>query len=182
MHYQSREREPEPKYDTAQICLNGHVINRRSESWPCENSPHCPKCGAKTITQCPKCNTKIRGGYFGGMPSAREQRSDPFCHQCGAAFPWTESGLSSARELLREIERLDENEKGILSRSLDDLVRETPNTPIAVFRFKQIVSKVGKPAADALKSILTDVIVESAKRQIWQYKSNRPRSRRLCPG
>jgi hypothetical protein len=62
---------------------------------------------------------------------------------------------------------LDENEKGILSRSLDDLVRETPNTPVAIFRFKQLVSKVGKPAADTLKSILVDVIVESAKRQIW---------------
>jgi len=160
-------REPELKYDTAQICVSGHVINRHSESYPVNNSPHCSKCGEKTITQCPKCNTKIRGSYFGAMPSMREERPEPFCHQCGAAYPWTESRLSSARELAREIEALSENERGMLSRSLDDLVRETPNTPVAVFRFRQLVSKVGKPAADALKSILVDVIAESAKRQIW---------------
>jgi hypothetical protein len=56
---------------------------------------------------------------------------------------WTESRLSSVRELARETETLSDNEKGILSRSLDDLVRETPNTPVAILRFKQFVAKVG---------------------------------------
>lgn len=100
----------------------------------------------------------------------REERPELLCHQCGAGYPWTESRLSSATELAREMETLSDNEKGILSRSLDDLVRETPNTPVAILRFKQLMAKVGKPAADALKSILVDVIVESAKRQIWPLK------------
>jgi hypothetical protein len=124
--YSQRNRESQLTWDTTQICLNGHVINRRYESWPTSNSPHCPQCGVRTITQCPSCNTKIRGGYVGGMPSLTEEKTDPFCHQCGAAYPWTETSLIAARELIREIDRLNENEKGLLSRSLDDLVRETP--------------------------------------------------------
>jgi len=101
------------------------------------------------------------------MPSVTEHPPEPFCHQCGAGYPWTESRLSAARELVREMERLNDNEKGMLSRSLDDLVRETPNTPVAVLRFKQLASKAGDAVSEAFKSILVDVIVESAKRQIW---------------
>ncbi|SRR5713101_513927 len=164
----NRYPAPPPTWDTAQICLNGHVINRRYESWPTSNSPYCPKCGTATITQCPKCKAKIRSGYVGGMPSLTEEKADPFCLQCGAAYPWTETRLSAAREYIRELDRLNDNEKGILSRSLDDLVRETPQTPVAILRFKRLVSHAGTAAADGLKSILVQVAVESVKRQIWQ--------------
>lgn len=160
-------RSHENSFDTAQICLNGHVINRRFESWPDKNAPHCAKCGAKTITQCPDCKTNIRGGYFGAMPSPREESADPFCSECGAAYPWTESRLSTARELVREFERLSESEKGVLIRSLDDLVRDTPKTPVAILRFKEMVAKAGSVGADALKTILVQIVVESAKHQIW---------------
>jgi hypothetical protein len=62
---------------------------------------------------------------------------------------------------------LDDNEKGILSRSLDDLVRETPNTPVAVARFKKLVAKAGGAAAEGFKSILVEVLSEVVKKQIW---------------
>jgi hypothetical protein len=96
-----------------------------------------------------------------------EQPPEPFCHQCGAGYPWTESRLSAARELFRELDRLNDNEKGVLSRSLDDLVRETPNTPVAILRFKQLLNKAGGVASEALKSILVEAIVKTAKQQIW---------------
>jgi hypothetical protein len=168
--YSQRNRESQLTWDTAQICLNGHVINRRSQSWPENNSPYCPKCGAKTITQCQKCDKPIRGGIVGAIPSIHEEPSPPFCRECGAAYPWTEASLSAARELIRELEKLNDNERGILSRSLDDLVRETPNTPVAILRFKQLVSKAGTEAAGALRSILVQIAVESAKQQIWHAK------------
>jgi len=50
-------------YDTAQICMNGHVINSMSKSHPEHNKKFCDKCGAPTINNCPKCNTPIRGHY-----------------------------------------------------------------------------------------------------------------------
>ena len=90
-----------------------------------------------------------------------------FCLKCGTGYPWTESRLSAAREYVRELDRLSENEKGILSRSLDDLVRDTPNTPVAALRFKQLVAKAGNVAMEGFKTILVEVIAESAKRQIW---------------
>jgi hypothetical protein len=65
---------------------------------------------------------------------------------------------------------LNDNEKGLLVRSLDDLVRETPQTPVAILRFKQGASKLGTEAASALKSILVQIAVESAKQQIWHAK------------
>jgi len=156
-------------YDVAQICLNGHVINDRSASQPEHNSPHCDKCGAETITQCPKCKTDIRGYYH--VPNVVSLTGpDPapaFCPKCGTAHPWTESRLIAAREYVRELDRLTDNEKGVLSRSLDDLVRDTPNSPVAALRFKQLVTKAGSAALDGLKTILVQVITESAKRQIW---------------
>ena len=50
-------------YDTAQICMNGHVINSMSISHPEHNKKFCDKCGAPTTTNCPKCNTPIKGHY-----------------------------------------------------------------------------------------------------------------------
>jgi hypothetical protein len=62
------------------------------------------------------------------------------CNKCVAGYPWTESRLSAAREYVRELERLDANERGILERSLDDLVRDTPNTSVAALRFKTLTA------------------------------------------
>ena len=62
-------------YDTAQICINGHVINSMSISHPEHNKKFCDKCGALTITNCPKCNTPIKGHYHYHAPPPRMNRS-----------------------------------------------------------------------------------------------------------
>jgi hypothetical protein len=155
-------------YDTAQICLNGHPINSTAEGYPQFNTKFCKECGAETITACPKCRAKIRGDYHStGVFGAGAYEPPRYCHECGSAYPWLESSLSSAREYIRELDRLDDNEKGLLSRSLDDLVRETPNTTVAALRFKKLVAKAGSTAADVFNKVLAGVIVEAAKREIW---------------
>ncbi|MGQ0604194.1 MAG: DUF2321 domain-containing protein [Anaerolineales bacterium] len=53
-------------YDVGQICLNGHVINEFSIGMPEHNQQFCGGCGSPTITDCPFCNTQIRGGYYAG--------------------------------------------------------------------------------------------------------------------
>jgi hypothetical protein len=90
-----------------------------------------------------------------------------FCLKCGNAYPWTEASLSAAREYIRELERLDANERGILDRTLDDLISDTPNTPVAAVRFKQLVLKAGPAAMEILKTILIEIMAEPAKRAIW---------------
>ncbi|MBZ5700310.1 MAG: DUF2321 domain-containing protein [Acidobacteriia bacterium] len=48
-----------------------------------------------------------------------------------------------------------------------NLIRDTPTTPLAALRFKQMLTKVSSRTADAIRSIFVNVPVESAKRQIW---------------
>ena len=56
---------------------------------PSHRQKYCEKCGSEGISQCPNCNTKIRGyyhvpGFLGG-----EGPEVPLnFHQCGKAYPW----------------------------------------------------------------------------------------------
>jgi hypothetical protein len=43
------------------------MINSTARWSPQYNQDYCDKCGEKTITQCPGCNTPIRGMYWGGF-------------------------------------------------------------------------------------------------------------------
>jgi len=153
-------------YDVAQICINGHMINPFYSSSPQFNKNFCDKCGASTISKCNYCNTPILGRYRSHITTAVFKPSS-FCHECGKAYPWTEAKLRAAQELSDEIENLTEEERETLKKSLDDIVRDTPQTPLASTRFKKIVAKAGKVAADGLKDILVDVASEAAKKLIW---------------
>lgn len=99
----------------------------------------------------------------GGGPD----RPPAFCHNCGKPFPWTEGKLKAAQEYTDEIEGLSDSEKQMLKSSLNDLVSETPRTELAATRFKRLVGKAGRTAADGLRSILIDVASEAARKAIW---------------
>jgi REase_DpnII-MboI/Uncharacterized protein conserved in bacteria (DUF2321) len=82
---------PQPWRDVMQVCLDGHVINDSYHKYPDCNKDFCDKCGAKTITSCPKCSHPIPGDMqdtgvvmLGGF---RENAPD-FCQYCGEKFPW----------------------------------------------------------------------------------------------
>jgi len=156
-------------YDTAQICINGHVINSASLKSPVHNTKFCSKCGAPAITKCENCNADIRGQYH--HPDIYVADLDPkppvFCHECGKSYPWTEAKLKAAQELADELDNLTAEERSLLKKSLDDIVRETHQTIVAVTRFKKLVAKAGPVAAEGFKKILWDIAIEFAKRQIW---------------
>jgi hypothetical protein len=48
-------------YDTAQICLNGHVVTTGFHDYPQFRARFCKECGAGTIMQCDSCKTEIKG-------------------------------------------------------------------------------------------------------------------------
>ena len=158
-------------YDTAQICMNGHPINCMSVSSPEHNKKFCDRCGAKTITNCENCSTPIKGFYHNpwairpGNLSWFTPRS--FCDNCGKPYPWTEAKLKAAQELSDELDNLSPEEREILKKSLDDIIRDTPQTTVAANRFKKLVAKAGKVAADGFRDILVDVLSEAAKKIIW---------------
>ena len=154
------------RYDVAQICENGHVVNSWSASSPEHNEKFCSKCGAPTITKCPSCDTLIRGNVLDDFPDLHFE-APKFCINCGNPYPWTQSRLTAAVELANELESINESDKAILVASINDLVKDTSSTPIAAMRFKKIMVKVGTATASMFKDILVDILSEAARKAIF---------------
>jgi hypothetical protein len=160
-------REPSG-YDTAQFCINGHCITSCADTSPEFTQSFCSTCGAKTTKTCPGCQAKIRGYFhipnvFGSV----DIRTPGYCHNCGQAYPWTAASLDAAKQLTDELDELTPEDRITLKGALDDLVRETPRSQVAIVRFKKILPKAGKVAAEAFKKLLIDVVTEAAKKQLW---------------
>lgn len=158
-------------YDTAEVCENGHVINLSTKEYPQHRQRFCSKCGARTITQCAACTADIRGRYnvdgvlvLGGSD---EPPPPAFCHECGTAYRWTQSRLMAARELAMDLTALTREERDLLAKSLDDLVRDTPSTALAATRFKWLVAKTGVEVTGAFRAILYDVVSDKVRGLIW---------------
>lgn len=155
-------------------------------SRPEHNSKFCSRCGAPVITKCQNCNAPINGFYHEGsadefdIDGMIEEIVNPppniapdyttvrsFCPDCGKSYPWTEAKLKAAQELADELVKLSPEERDLLKKSLDDIVRDTPQTTVAVNRFKKLVAKAGPVAADGFRKILVDVLSEAVKKAIW---------------
>ena len=155
-------------YDTAQICMNGHVINSMAKDHPQSNQEFCSDCGEKTIAECPSCNSNIRGHYHvSGVIGFSEYRAPSYCFGCGKPYPWTTSRLEAATELADELEGLTSEEKEKLKSALPELVKNGPKTVVAETRFKKIIKKSGADAYEGMKSILIDVVSEAVKKSIF---------------
>ena len=153
-------------YDTAQICGNGHVVTASFHDYPEFGKKFCSQCGQATITACANCNAEIRGSYRGSM-SVRRRAAPGYCHECGNPYPWTRTRIDAARLLADEVGELDESEKTLLKASIDELIADTPNTPLAVVRFKKYAAKGGRELASGLKDILIDIVSETVRKGIW---------------
>ena len=156
--------------DSAQICLNGHVVNWSASSRPEFNEKFCDKCGEPTITNCPACNAQIQGtrytmGYTGPMGIA-PMSIPSFCPNCGEPYPWIQAKIQAARHLAMELEGISQEDREVLANSINDIVKETPSTELAATRWKRILSKVGGPALNTAKEILVTVASETVRRKI----------------
>ena len=69
--------------------------------------------------------------------------------------------------MAHELDNLNEEEKNTLEKSIDDIVRDTPRATVATGRFKRLVSKAGKEAAEGFRSLLIDLVSETVKKSIW---------------
>ena len=141
------EGDDSRRFDTAQICLNGHIVNRMADDHPESNADYCKDCGEKTITRCPSCNANIRGyKHILGVAYGDTSPAPGFCHSCGKSYPWTRVRIDAAKALAAEIEELSESDRILLQSSIDDLVGDTPRTNVAVVRFSLNGAKVtGNP-------------------------------------
>lgn len=156
-------------YDTAQICMNGHVITTSARDSHSRRADYCSECGEKTILACPACSKAIRGYYHipGVIYSGKDYRPPAFCHSCGSRYPWTERKISALKQLAHDQKSLNRKERTLLEESLDDIVRNTPNAIASAERFKYLVAKAGKSAADAFRQLLVDIASEVVVKKIW---------------
>jgi hypothetical protein len=159
----------ESYYDVAQVCENGHVVNDSVRDIPERNAPFCSRCGSKTITACPTCNTLIRGHYNvpGVIGFSPKYRAPAHCYHCGAPFPWTTAALQAAGELADLLEGLKPDRREELKKTLADLVRETPRSRVAETKFKAIMRTAGKEGYEAMKSALTEILSETVRKTLF---------------
>lgn len=155
------------------VCLNGHQASD-NVSWGVQTTGFCDKCGTKLISICPSCKNPIPGSI-----DPNDYNSDVFilsgptvtpvpkyCNSCGKPYPWTQSAIDSAKELI-EMSELDSTDKESFNESIPDLLVDTPKTKLAITKFKIYTSKIGSGIADGLKEVLVDVVSETVKRAIW---------------
>lgn len=156
------------RYDTAQICMNGHVINGHAESSPEFNQSFCTRCGTKTITACPDCQTRIPGEYdFEGIISSGRLPTPEFCFNCGAPYPWTEKRKENIRELIDQMTELGAGDRITLHDAIDDLMRDTPRSPVAVVQIRKIIPKIEKTANENLRKLVSEGMSEEIRKQLW---------------
>ena len=152
------------RYHVAQICENGHCISALFDEHSSEGQAFCERCGARTIIECPSCHTKIRGYEEIGLPYHYTVPS--YCYKCGAPFPWTQSAIESAAELIREDEQLAPENQTALVASLPDIITETPKSQLAAVRLKKALAAAGKFTADGLRQFAIDFGCELVKKQL----------------
>ena len=155
-------------YDSAQICMNGHVINAMAKDYPNSNQAFCSDCGEPTITACPSCNSDIRGYYHvPGVIGFSDYYAPSYCYNCGSPYPWITTRLEAASELADDLEGLNDEEKQALKQSLPELVKNGPKIVVAETRFKKFMKKAGSEAYEGMKSILIDVVSEAVKKSVF---------------
>lgn len=79
------------KYDTQEVCLNGHQTTDSYYGSPEFRKKFCTTCGEKTIHTCPSCERDIKGRmrYENIIDlSGRATYVPDICDNCGADFPW----------------------------------------------------------------------------------------------
>jgi len=151
--------------DTAQICLNGHEINASFTKNPIYNKNYCPDCGEKTIFECPDCHEKIPGEiHYNNVIGGSDFKLPTFCTHCGKSYPWTNKRLKAAQDLAAELDELNEDERKMLDKSIDEIIKNDPQAAVGATRFKKLMLKVGNSAGSILKDVITEVASETAKK------------------
>lgn len=157
-------------YDTAQVCTNGHVINRSANSCPERNQQFCDKCGSNTITSCQHCNATIRGSYH--VPGVMALGFKPpaiasYCHNCGKPYPWTLQAIEAATELLEIEDILSKEELNYLSQNMGAIITDSPKTTVVATKLKLAIGKLSSNIGVALRDIFVDVASETAKKILF---------------
>lgn len=146
---------PDGLHCDAQICLKGHV--QQCEGAPFDSKAHCTKCGASCIEVCQHCKEPIRGGEI-HRPVDTYQLPQ-YCHGCGRPYPWMEDRLETARELLRQDEKLTIADREELFDVLRDVMSD-PKSPLTPAKRKLIDIKLEKTPG-WIRDLVLDLVAKT---------------------
>lgn len=157
-------------HDIAQICLNGHVIASTAGSSPQFRKNRCDTCGEETIMTCKSCKTPIKGYYHvSGFIDFNMSYSRPrFCESCGKPFPWIETKIDVANQLIDLMDSLNEDEKLDFKDSISELVKETSKVPVAKVKVNRYLTKVDSDLSDGLLDVLKETLSEKIKKSFMK--------------
>ena len=155
-------------YYSMLVCENGHVLTECLER-SAAAAAYCDKCGAKTISTCPSCGSKVRGQLINSnfVMICFTATAPKYCPECGEPYPWTLATIEALKELAALDDDLDEVDKTILIDSAKDAMTDNPKTRVAALKVKKVLGRAGKATASAARDLLVDVLAESAKKMIW---------------
>jgi hypothetical protein len=88
-----------------------------------------------------------------------------YCPNCGAAFPWTASAVEAANKLARRV--FDEADRNEFADVVENLVKDSPSTHVAIVQFKDLMEKVKPTAVEAFKKLLETVVTEGTKKILF---------------
>lgn len=153
------------KYYEATICQNGHVISKYDSN----SQKFCSECGSKTYSNCTECGSFIRGIYKedGVIRLGDNYKVPYYCYNCGNPYPWTQKILDNAVTLLALDDDLDEEMKKLIKEAIPNLIVDTPDTPVAVAKYKKGISAAGQVIKDSMRNLLVDILSETVKKMLF---------------
>ena len=163
-------------FKTAQVCVNGHLRNTDTDTHAAKNEAFCSICGAKVISSCPRCNSPLRGTYYISKPLYSPSLSNPkikgyrdlkisntvdvsaYCYECGSPYPWTESRLKTAENIINMLDELTTEQKQQLVEFIPDIIIETPRSRYAALVYAKFM--------DGLSGLVYENFVAWAKENV----------------
>ncbi len=160
-------------HEIAEICRNGHVINSAVRTIDAVN-PYCHRCGEETVFACENCTKDIRGEYY-EQYSRRDEPNKPspsyhapaFCYSCGSPFPWTVRQKQAAVEMFID-QVQDKAEQDAFRDNLDEIIKDTPSTALAMSRMAKTLKALKSPIADILTKTVVSLSSDGAKELFGQ--------------
>lgn len=175
-------------YETAQICLNGHLRNNEVNQHPDRNEKFCSLCSKEVISECPTCKAPIRSYYYEQKAVYNTINSDPlqteqrfskefggyektqlsgelivpaFCHNCGEPYPWTKTFLENAEDMVDMFDELSPEQKLQLKETFPDLIVETPKSKLAALQASKLINGFQSAGKDIFISMLKEKVIDS---------------------
>lgn len=167
-------------YHQALICEYGHLIS--SDYVPDPAILFCPHCGKPCISACPTCGKPIRGDCYERVPVYGACYSTPvfgsdvgfpspkgftartitsgfipsYCYHCGSPYPWVESLIREASDIVDLMDELTEEQKSALKECFPSLISDMPSTPRHSLIAARILQSVSAIAMTALQNLLAE--------------------------